>query len=157
MFWKCSTLKYLGTTVTNENLIHEEIKSRFNSGKACYHSVQILLPYRLLSKNVKMKVYSTIISRVVLYGCEPWYLTLKGKHRMRLFKDKVLRGIFWPKGVEVIGGWKIVHNKKLHDLYSSPNIIRMITSRRMQWAGHVARILTEINIYSVLLENQQKK
>ena len=67
--------KYLGTTLTNQNSIPEEIKSRLRSGNACYHSVQNLLSSRLLSKNLKIKIYRTIILHVVLYGCETWSLT----------------------------------------------------------------------------------
>jgi hypothetical protein len=73
--------KYLGTTLTNQNSIHEEIKNRLKSGNACYHSVQILLSSGLLSKNVKIKIYRTIILPVVLYGCETWSLTLREECR----------------------------------------------------------------------------
>jgi sorting nexin-29 len=69
--------KYLGTTLTNQNSIHEEVKSRWKSGNACYHSVQNILSYSLLSKNIKIKIYRTIILPVVLYGCESWSLTLR--------------------------------------------------------------------------------
>jgi hypothetical protein len=69
--------KYLGTTLTGQNCMQEEIKSRLNSGNACYHSVQSLLSSRLLSTNVKVKIYKTIILPVVLYGCETWSLTLR--------------------------------------------------------------------------------
>jgi hypothetical protein len=72
-----SQFKYLGTTVTNQNLIPEEIKRRLSSGNACYHSVQSLLSARQLSKNLKMRIYKTIILPVVLYGCESWSLTLR--------------------------------------------------------------------------------
>jgi hypothetical protein len=72
-----SQLKYLGTTVTNQNLIQEEIKRRLNSGNACYLSVKNLLSSRLLSKNVKIRMYKTIILLVVMYGCETWSVTLK--------------------------------------------------------------------------------
>jgi hypothetical protein len=65
-----SKFKYLGTTLTDQNGIHEEIKSRLNSGNAGYHSDQSLLSSRLLSRNVKVKIYKTIILSVVLYGCE---------------------------------------------------------------------------------------
>jgi hypothetical protein len=77
-FENVSHFKYLGTT-TNQNLIQEEIKRRLNSGNACYHSVQnLFLSYHLVSKNVKIEIYQTIILPVVLYGCESWYLDIKG-------------------------------------------------------------------------------
>jgi hypothetical protein len=75
--------KCLGTTLTNQNSIHEEIKSRWKSGNACYHSVQNLLSTSLLSKNVKIKIYRTIILPVVLYGCESWSPTLREECRLR--------------------------------------------------------------------------
>jgi hypothetical protein len=121
-----SQFKYLGTTVKNQNLIQEEIKRRLNSGNACYHSVQSLLSSRLLSKNLKIRLYKTIILPVVLYGCETWSLTLKEEHRLRVFENRVLRRIFGPKRDEVTGEWRKLHNKELHDLYSSPSIIRII-------------------------------
>jgi hypothetical protein len=96
--------KYLGTTLTNQNSIREEIKSRLKSGNVCYHSVQNLLSSSLLSKNVKIKIYRTIILPVVLYGCESWSLTLREECRLRVFENKVLRRIFGPKRDEVIGG-----------------------------------------------------
>jgi hypothetical protein len=72
--------RYLGTTLTDQNHMHEEIKSRLNSGNACYHSVQSLLSSRLLSRNLKVKIHETIILPVVLYGCETWSLTLREEH-----------------------------------------------------------------------------
>ena len=69
-FDRVEEFKYLGTTLTNQNSIAEEIKSRLKSGDACYHSVQNLLSSRLLSKNLKTKIYRTVILHVVLYGCE---------------------------------------------------------------------------------------
>jgi hypothetical protein len=85
--------KYLGTTLTDQNCVQEEIKSRLNSGNACYHSVQSLLSSRLLSRNVKVKIYKTIITPVVLYVCETWSLTLREEHRLRVFDNRVLRKI----------------------------------------------------------------
>jgi hypothetical protein len=78
-------------------LIQEEIARRLNSGNACYHSVQNLLSSRLLSKNIKIRIYKTIILPVVLYGCETWSLTLREEHRLRVFENRVLRRIFGPK------------------------------------------------------------
>jgi hypothetical protein len=114
-------------------LIQEEIKRRLNSGNACYHSVQNLLPSCLLSKNVKVKIYKTIILPVVLYGCETWSLTVREEHRRRVFENRVLRRIFGPKWDEVMGGWRKLYIEELHNLYSSPNIIRIIKSRTMRW------------------------
>ena len=103
----------------------EEIKSRLKSGNACYHSVQNLLSYSLLSKNLKIKIYRTIILPVVLYGCETWSLTLREERRLRVFENRVLRGIFGPKRDEVTGEWRKLHNE-LNNLYCSPNIVRVI-------------------------------
>jgi hypothetical protein len=77
---------------------------------------------------------------VVLYGCETWSLILREEHRLRMFENRVLRRIFGPKRDEVTGGWRKLHNKELHGLYSSSSIIRVIKARRMRWAGHVARM-----------------
>jgi hypothetical protein len=131
--------KYLGTTLTNQNDIHHEIKSKLNSGNACYHSAQNLLSSHLISEELKFKIYKTVILSVVLYGCETWSLTLREEHRLRVFENRVLRIIFGPEKEED-GWWRKLHDDELHSLYSSPNIVRVIKSRKMRWAGHVARI-----------------
>ena len=122
-FENVEELKYLGMTLTNPNSIQEEIKSRLKSGNACYRSVQNLLSSSLLSKNLKIKIYKTIIFPVVLYGCETWHPTLKEEHRLRVFENRELRKIFRSKRDEVIGEWRRLHNKELYNLYSSTNII----------------------------------
>jgi hypothetical protein len=139
-FENMAQFKYFGTTVTNTNFIQEEIKRRLNSGEACYHSVQNLLSSHLLSKIVKIRLHKTIILPVVLYGCETRSLTLKEAHRLRVLENRVLRRIIEPKRDEVMGEWRKMHNEELRDLYSSPSIIRIIKSRGMRWAGHVAQM-----------------
>jgi hypothetical protein len=105
----------------------------------------------LLSKNTKIKRYRSIILPVVLYGCETWSLTLRAEHRPRVFENRVLRRIFGPKRDEVTGEWRRLHKEEHNDLYSSPNIIRVIKSRRMRWAGHVARMGEGRDAYRILV------
>jgi hypothetical protein len=114
----------LGTAITNQNLIQEEIKRKLNSGNACFHSVQNLLSSRLLSKNIKIRIHKAIILPVVLYECETWSLTLREEYRHRVLENSLLKSIFGPKRDEVKGGWRELHNEELHNLYSSPDIIR---------------------------------
>jgi hypothetical protein len=96
--------------------------------------------FQLLSKNIKIKTYRTIILPAILYGCEMWSLTLKVVRRLRLSENKVLRRILGPRRKDLTGEWKKLQSDVLNDLYSSPNIIRLIKSRRMRWVRHVARM-----------------
>jgi hypothetical protein len=105
----------------------------------------------LLSKKVKIKIYKTIILPVVLYGCEGWSLTLREECRLRVFENMVLRRILGPKRDEVTGEWRRLHKKELYALYSSLNIIRVMKSRRLRWAGHVARMGERRGAYRALV------
>jgi len=107
--------------------------------------------FSLLSKNLKIKIYRTIILPVVLYGCETWSLTLREERRLRVCENRVLRRVFGPKRDEVTGEWKRLHNEELNDLYFLPNIVRVIKSRRMIWAGHVARMGEGRVLYRILV------
>jgi len=100
---------------------------------------------------LKIKIYRTIILPVVLYGCETWLLTLREERRLRVFENRVLRRIFGPKMDEVTGEWRKLHNEELNNLYSSPNILRVIKSRRMRWAGHVAHMVEGRGVCRVLV------
>ena len=148
--------KYLGTTLTNQNSIQEEIKSRLKSGNACCHSVQNILSSSLLSTNLKIKIYRTIILPV-LYGCETWSLTLREELRLRESENRVLRRVFGPRRDEVAGEWRKLHNEELNDLYSTPNIVLVIKPRRMRWAGHVARMEERRGVYRVLVGKPEGK
>jgi len=100
-FEKVEEFKYLGTTLTNQDSIQEEIKSRLKSGNACYHSMQNLLSSSLLPKKLKIKIYRTIILPVVLYGRETWSLTFREESRLTMFEKRVLRRIFGHKRDDV--------------------------------------------------------
>jgi hypothetical protein len=99
----------------------------------------------------------TIILPVVLYGCETWSLTLREEHRPGVFESRVLRRIFGSKRDEVTGEWRKLHNEELHDLYSSPNIIRIMKRRRMRCAGHVAQMGEKRNAYRLLVGKPEGK
>jgi hypothetical protein len=92
-----------------------------------------------------------------LYGCETWSLTLREEHRLRVFENRVLRRIFGPKRDEVTGDWRRLHNEKRNDLYSSPTIIRVIKSRRLRWAGHVARMGDKSGAFRVIVGRHEAK
>jgi hypothetical protein len=121
-FENVAQFKFLGTPVTDQNLIQEEIKRRLHSGNACYHSVQKLLSSRLLSKNVKIRIYKTII---LPFECETCSLALREEHRLRVFENSVLRRMFGSKRDEVTGDWRKLHNKQFHNLYS---LVHTLTS-----------------------------
>ena len=113
-----------------------------------------LLSYSLVSKKLKIKIYRTIILSVVLYGCETWSLILREERRLRVFENRVLRRVFGPKRDKVTGE---LHNKELSDLYSLPNIVRVVKSRRMRWAGHVARMGEGRGVDRALVGNPEGK
>ena len=111
----------------------------------------------LLSKNLKIKIYRTIIFPVVLYGCETWSLTLREERGLRVFENRAVRRVFGPKRDEVTGKWRKLHNEELSDLYSLPNIVRVVESRRMSWAGHVARMGEGRGVHRVLVGKPEGK
>jgi hypothetical protein len=108
-------------------------------------------------KNLKVKIYRTIILRVVLYGCETWSPTCWEKRWLRVFENRVLRKIFGPKWGEVTREWRKQHNEEVNDLYCSPSIVRVIKSRRMRWVGHVARMGERRGVYRFWWGNMRER
>jgi len=103
----------------------------------------------MLSNNLKIKIYRIIILPDVLYGCETWSLTLREESWLRVFENRVLRRIFGPKRDEVTGKWSKLYNDTINDLHASPNIVRVIKSRRMRWTGHIVRMWQRRVVYRV--------
>jgi len=118
--------------------------------------VQNLLSSGLLSKNTRIKTHRTIILPV-MFGCETWSLTLMEEHRQRVFENRALKRIFGPKRDEVTGEWGKLHNEKFNDLYSSPNTVWVIKSRRMRWVGHVASMREGRGVYKVVVRKPEGK
>jgi len=110
----------------------------------------------LESKKLKIKIYRTIILPVVLYGCGTWSLILLEERKLRVFENIVLRRIFGPRRAEVTVEWRRLHNEELNDSYSSPSIVWVIISRRMRWAGHVARMGEEMGCTGSCWGNRRK-
>jgi hypothetical protein len=104
----------------------------------------------VMKNNLKIKLHKAVTLPVVLYGCETWSLNLREEHRLRVSENRVLRKIFGPKREEE-GSWRKLHKDELHSLYSSTNIVRVTKSRRIRWAGHVARVGEGRGVYSVLV------
>jgi hypothetical protein len=111
----------------------------------------------LISKNLKIKIYRTIILPFVLYGCETWSPTLREEHRLRVFENRVLRRVFGPKRDEVTGEWRKLHNEELSDRSSLPNIVRGVKSIRMRWAGHVTHMGEGRGVHRVLVGKPEGK
>ena len=122
---ECSCLKIywrvqiFGNGLNQTNSVQNKIKSSLKSGNACYHWVRRFLSSSLLSKKLKVNIYRTIILLVVAYWCKTWSLTLREERTLRVFENRVLRGIFGPKRDEVTGQWRKLHNWDLNDWYSS--------------------------------------
>ena len=112
------------------------------ANKLFYTAVSVIYVHVciLATHYIYLSIYRNIILPVVLYGCETWSLTLREERKLRVFENMVLRRIFEPRRDEVTGDWRWLHNEELNDLYSSPNNVRVIKSRRMRWAEHVARM-----------------
>ncbi|KAJ4426501.1 hypothetical protein ANN_27315 [Periplaneta americana] len=154
--WNTARIQY---TSDKANLMNLFLVPRFDVPELVVdgHDGHAFKQLWLNSKNLKVRIYKTVILPVVLYGCETWTLTLREEHTLKVFENKVLRKIFGAKRDEVTGERRKLHNTELHTLYSSPDIIRNIKSRCLRWAGHVARMGESTNAYRVLVGRPEGK
>ena len=148
------TFKYLDSLLTYQNSIQEEIKCRLKGGS--YYLVQTLLSSRLLSKSLKIKIYKTIILPDVLYGCESWSLTSRDECRLKLFENRILRRIFGPKRDEN-GELRRLQNEEIHSLYRSPNIVKVIKSSKLKWAGYISGMEEDRSSSKILTDKHTGK
>jgi len=156
-FERVEELKYSGTTFTNQNSMQEEITSRLKSGSAGYHLMQSLLSSSLLSKNLKIKIYRTVVLPVVLYGCETWLLTFREECRLRVFENRVLRRIFGPKRNETAGVWRKLHNEELNDLLLLTQYCSGDQIEKNEVGGACSTYGESRDVYNILVGNPEGK
>ena len=134
------SFKYLGMTITRDGRMEEEIRSRIGATSRCYYNLLELFKKRSISAKTKLKIYNTIIRPILLCGCEAWALTKALERKLELFKNKILRKITGPVFDDDAGIWRIRHNWEIREITEQPNINQVAKARRMQWAGHMARM-----------------
>lgn len=139
-FKRVREFKYLGTVFNEGGSCEAEINARIQAGNRCYHSLGQLLKARNLSRQVKIRLYKTLIQPVVMYGCETWSIRRQDYCKLLVFERKVLRKIFGPVQDATTGEWRIRHNEELNSIYRHPTIVGLVRSKRLEWAGHVSRM-----------------
>ena len=148
---KVDTFKYLGSLLINQNSFYDEIKCNLKAGNLFYCSILALLSSWLLSKHLKIKIYKTVISSVVVYDCETWSLRLKEECRLRLFQNRILRQtIVWAQKESE---WGV----ELHSLFHLSKISRVIKSWRLRWAGQLVRMKEDKNSFKIEQVNLQTR
>ncbi|PSN38156.1 hypothetical protein C0J52_25847 [Blattella germanica] len=130
---------YLGSKLNSENNVGREIKQRITNGNITYYMYSKLMKSKILNRELKLKMYKTLIRPVVVYGCESWTLNSNDKHLLRIFEHKILRRIYGPVCGNN-GEWRIRTNRKLEQLMKNEDIVRFIKSRRLAWMGHILRM-----------------
>ena len=138
-FGNVTEFVYLGSLVTSDNNTNYEVAARIQKGNRCLFALGHLLRSRVLSRRAKLRIYNAVIRPVVLYGCETWNLTVRAYKRFEVFENKVLRMILGPRTDPLTGRLRIRSNVEIRQLTGQPLITGVIRSRRLQWAGHVAR------------------
>jgi len=132
-------ISYVGSQMNQTNSISSEIQVRILSGNRCYYAYGKLMKSRALNRSSKLKIYKSLISPVVTYGCEAWTLTNRDEQHLRISERRILRKIFGPVQSED-GSWRIIMNYELNELIGNADIVKFIKSRRIAWLGHVMRM-----------------
>lgn len=135
---KCRNFKYLGSLITTDNNKSDEIKARIAAGNRSYYALLKIFKSRSLSRNLKIKVYRSVVKPVVTYGSEAWTLTVTDEELLRRWERKILRKLYGA--VNDNGQWRIRKNEEIKDLYKLPDIVADIKSSRLRWLGHVERM-----------------
>ena len=137
------TFKYLGSTITDNNLMDKEITERVGIGNRCAFALNKVMTSRNISRRTKLRIYNIIIRPTVLYGCETWTLTKARIKKLEVFENGILRRIFGPIYDAANDQWTRRHNIDLRQLSGQPFIQDVVKSRRLRWAGHCARMTEE--------------
>ena len=135
---RVTTFKYLGSIITADNKTSEEIQERITSGNRCFFALQNMFKSRNVSRNTKIKIYTTILRPIVMYGSECWVMTTREEQWLLRWERKILRKIFGA--VRDQNGWRIRTNSELQRLFGQPDIVVKIKQERIRWAGHVQRM-----------------
>ncbi|XP_060846231.1 uncharacterized protein LOC132925892 [Rhopalosiphum padi] len=139
IFKKVSQFKYLGSIITQDNELKTEVSSRIQLANKGYYGLEKVLKSRTLSKNLKIRMYMTLLRPIVMYGSETWALRKAEEQRLGVFERKVLRKIYGPVFDNQINEWRKLHNYEIQMQFQRPDIIKEITKRRLMWGGHAWR------------------
>ena len=134
------SFRYLGSTVTTDNDMAEEVLIRISAASKCSWAIKDILASKLLSRATKLQAYTAIIRPIATYACETWSLTKDMERMLLVFERRILRRIFGPVRDADTGEWRIRHNAELIELSRLPPITSYISSQRLRWVGHVARL-----------------
>ncbi|CAI6370121.1 unnamed protein product [Macrosiphum euphorbiae] len=155
-FNRVKQFKYLGSVLTEKNETDKEVAARIQSGNKCLYGLIRILGSQSLSRDIKLQLYITLLRPIITYGAETWTLRKTEENKLIIFERKILRKIFGPVKDDETEGWRIRKNKELEELFQKPNILNIIQSRRLQWAGHAWRSLNPL-LHVVLKENPKGK
>jgi hypothetical protein len=138
-FRRVDQFKYLGSIITQDNDVKTEISMRLQSGYKCFFGLSKIFRSKANSKNLKVRMYLTLLRPIVLYGAETWPLRKTEERRMPVFERKILRKIYGAYFDVLTNEWRKLHNDELQSLFQRPDVLKEIKKRWLVWAGHVWR------------------